>query len=413
MKILYIAYSCSPNHGSEDRIGWKIPLFSSQQNDVYVITKQEHKKEIEAYQKQHPQMKVQFWFVDIPSVYKKVFRGFAYSGRLHIWQKNAYILAQRICEQKQIDLIHQITPVEFRNIGSYGTIPGVRFVCGPVGGGEYIPKCLWDYARKHVLEECIRTCMNNFGIRRIQKSGIAQSCDQVLFANQETKQLLEPLMGNAGHNSCCFTEIGIDQNEILEKPQENEEGKNCTFLVAGRMIYRKGHALLLEALSELPAELDYSCKIVGNGPEMHRLQKLTRKYGLEQKVSFCGKVPFAEMEKIYAQADVLVMPSIRETTGSVLLEAMARGIPVLTIGHFGGAVVVKECAGWLYNGKTKSAVLADMRELLAACIKEPAMVSAKGKGALAVAQENTWERKMMHYQSLYNETVQSMEEYNG
>ena len=49
MNILYIAYSCSPNHGSEDRIGWKIPLASAANHRVFVLTKEEHRSEIEEF----------------------------------------------------------------------------------------------------------------------------------------------------------------------------------------------------------------------------------------------------------------------------------------------------------------------------------------------------------------------------
>ena len=53
------------------------------------------------------------------------------------------------------------------------------------------------------------------------------------------------------------------------------------------------------------------------------------------------------------QCGCVIMPSIRETTGTVLLEAMSKGIPVITINKFGGATLFDENTGWLYEGNSK------------------------------------------------------------
>ena len=51
MTIIYIAYSCDPYNGTEDKLGWYIPYYASKNNDVIVITKEEQRKSIERYQK--------------------------------------------------------------------------------------------------------------------------------------------------------------------------------------------------------------------------------------------------------------------------------------------------------------------------------------------------------------------------
>ena len=54
MNILYIAYSCNPFAGSEDKIGWCVPYESSKTNKVYVITKEEQREPVEKYLQSHP-----------------------------------------------------------------------------------------------------------------------------------------------------------------------------------------------------------------------------------------------------------------------------------------------------------------------------------------------------------------------
>jgi len=70
MNILYIAYSCSPNYGSEDAIGWNVPVEASKTSQVYVITKEEHRREIQQYLSQNNIESIKFYFADIPSTIK-------------------------------------------------------------------------------------------------------------------------------------------------------------------------------------------------------------------------------------------------------------------------------------------------------------------------------------------------------
>lgn len=92
MNILYIAYSCAPFKGSEEKIGWNIPLKCAQSNpstNVYVVTKKEYDIVIPKYLQEHPMPNIHFYFVDIPAIYKKIFKGYLYPGRQNIWSKKS------------------------------------------------------------------------------------------------------------------------------------------------------------------------------------------------------------------------------------------------------------------------------------------------------------------------------------
>ena len=133
-------------------------------------------------------------------------------------------------------------------------------------------------------------------------------------------------------------EIAISRNDICESNNNiHSNDGEIIFLVAGRTAYRKGHQFLLDALELIPNELLYQCRIVGGGSELNKLMNRCRNsQKLSSHVKFTGMLPFTEMEKEYQNADVFIMPSLRETTGSVLLEAMSKGLPVVTINRFGG-----------------------------------------------------------------------------
>jgi glycosyltransferase involved in cell wall biosynthesis len=99
-------------------------------------------------------------------------------------------------------------------------------------------------------------------------------------------------------------------------------------LSVGVLRYYKGLHLLLEALPGLDATL----VIVGTGPEEQRLKQLAHDLRVAERVHFAGFVPDADLPSYYQAADIYVLPShLRaEAFGTVLLEAMAAGLPLVT-----------------------------------------------------------------------------------
>jgi glycosyltransferase involved in cell wall biosynthesis len=95
---------------------------------------------------------------------------------------------------------------------------------------------------------------------------------------------------------------------------------------------RKGHDVLVEALSEL-GDLAWNCTCVGpltrDPGYVTRLRELIERSGLTGRVRFTGPRAGHRLDAAYAAADLLVLPSRGETYGMVVTEALARGIPVL------------------------------------------------------------------------------------
>lgn len=177
-------------------------------------------------------------------------------------------------------------------------------------------------------------------------------------------------------------------------------------MVAGRLIYRKGLDLLLDSIEKIPSEMEFECRIVGNGPEYNFLETRCQKSSLLKKhITLVGKIDYEKMEIEYQNADVLIMPSIRETTGSVILEAMSRGVPVITIDSFGAKLIVDNTNGWLYSGKNKSDYIENLAGMMCECIRDPELVAEKSKNALIAAENNTWSKKAIAYDYIYNEVV--------
>jgi glycosyltransferase involved in cell wall biosynthesis len=69
--------------------------------------------------------------------------------------------------------------------------------------------------------------------------------------------------------------------------------------------------------------------VVGDGPHRGALEERSRREGIAQRVCFVGALPPEKMPDVYASADAFVFPSLTETQGLVLAEAMAAGLPVV------------------------------------------------------------------------------------
>jgi glycosyltransferase involved in cell wall biosynthesis len=102
----------------------------------------------------------------------------------------------------------------------------------------------------------------------------------------------------------------------------------CRLLAVGRLAHDKGLDLLLRAADGLPVEI----LIAGTGPEEQHLRALAG-----PNVRFLGQVERDELPALYAQADVLVMPSRSEPWGMVLNEAALAGLPLVSTESAGAA----------------------------------------------------------------------------
>jgi glycosyltransferase involved in cell wall biosynthesis len=123
---------------------------------------------------------------------------------------------------------------------------------------------------------------------------------------------------------------GVDLSEVesavpiegLLPGQSN--GKELVIGYVGQLIPRKGVEVLLEALSRLPFD-DWTCLVIGGGPERVNLERMATRLDLEPRVSFLGYRP--ERLRYLKRLDFLVLPSFREGIPRCLLEALAAGIP--------------------------------------------------------------------------------------
>lgn len=138
-------------------------------------------------------------------------------------------------------------------------------------------------------------------------------------------------------------------------------------LSVGTLTRRKGHDVLVAALSEL-RDLDWQCRFVGStdrDPEVtESLRRAISRAGLDQRIDIVGEVDGAGLQKEYHQADIFVLASRYEGYGMVFAEAMAHGLPVIAC-HAGAVPdTVPDSAGMLVPVDDAPALAGAVRLLL-------------------------------------------------
>ena len=118
-------------------------------------------------------------------------------------------------------------------------------------------------------------------------------------------------------------------------------GRRPRFLYAGQLISRKGVNHLLDAWSKLRGQRPSkgSLWVVGDGPLKPELMRQAGALGLSE-VHFVGGVDYGSIGSWYGGCDVLVLPTLEDTWGMVVLEAMALGKPVLCSVRAGASELV-------------------------------------------------------------------------
>jgi glycosyltransferase involved in cell wall biosynthesis len=124
---------------------------------------------------------------------------------------------------------------------------------------------------------------------------------------------------------------GIDVSRFSPSPNGARPSDRTTRVLAvGRLDVRKGHIFLVEALGRLVREgLDVRLTIVGEGPERGSLEQLARDLGVADRLELPGAVGQDDIPAYFRDADIFSMLSFAEGVPTVLMEAMASGLPVV------------------------------------------------------------------------------------
>lgn len=183
---------------------------------------------------------------------------------------------------------------------------------------------------------------------------------------------------HAQHSNCELVLSTAHHVEDIIPPLPRFERRPYTILTVARLTGVKNHTLILQALAKLSSDgEDWRVVFVGEGPHREKLEAEVATLGLNGQVTFVGQIERGkQLWQYYDKADCFVLSSRSEGTPKVLLEAMARGLPIVASAVAGVPTsVAHEERGLLFNDNDVTELVASIRRMEAEPVLRERMVA--------------------------------------
>jgi glycosyltransferase involved in cell wall biosynthesis len=215
-----------------------------------------------------------------------------------------------------------------------------------------------------------------------------------------------------------IAERPIAKQAIAE--QAIAEQKLVTFVYVGRLVGWKTVDCLLEAFSQIVGNLPVKLEIIGDGAIRGQLEQQAAALNLlaneatnaQPKTSAAGRVEFlgwlsqADCARRLSYADALVLPSVYECGGAVVLEAMAMGIPVVATKWGGPADYLDSSCGILVDPSSREAFITGLAAAMQRLASSPEIRQRMGRaGVERVRQRFDWDAKVDRILEIYGQAI--------
>jgi glycosyltransferase involved in cell wall biosynthesis len=311
-------------------------------------------------------------------------------------------------------LIKQIISSNFNNVIVHQVIPvspkepslifglGVPVVFGPLNGGMYYPKGFENYeGRLSLLTIDIGRLISklvNWLLPGKRKANV------IMVANQRTQKVLPSgLQGRV----CKIVENGVDLS-VWKAPSVVREKSRPSFVYVGRLVDWKAVDVLLDAFFKAcDAVGEMELHIIGDGVQREFLETKVAENQLNKGIiTFEGWLSQLEITSFLSGADALVLPSLYECGGAVILEAMASSVAVIATDWGGPADYIDESCGILVKPTSRQDLVAGFASAMTYLAQSPDVSSEMGSnGRIKVEQLYDWEKKVDEVISIYKQEM--------
>lgn len=395
LRILVSAYACEPNKGSEPGVGWNWVKQIARYCEVWVIALASNRAVIEEQLSKEPLPMVHFCYYDLPyclRFWNKGSRGI----RLHyyLWQIGIYWLARRLYSKIKFDIGHHITFVSYRFPSFVALLP-IPFIWGPLAGGQNSPYFMRvEYDLKGRIKEGIRDISQILSLWDPFVRLTMKRARMILVVNRDTEKIIP---WKYRSKLRVIPAIGISKNDFHEIDRNRKvvkEEDSMKILSAGEMVPLKAFSLAIKTLAHLNANCNSRLTLVGDGPEFKRLKKMASHLKISNKVEFTGELSRESTLREISNADVFLFPSLRDSGGFVVLEAMAAAKPVVCLDIGGpGEIVTKGC-GIKIKPVTAKQVLQELVNAVEQLAKDAELRRRMGEAGRERVQEYyMWNKK--------------------
>ena len=328
MNYLISAYSVNPYKGSEDSIGWNWVLQYEKNykegDRIILLTKKFNEKDTRRGLKEFNIQHVELAIVDVPNVlnwFREKHSAFHHMYYI-LWQHWAWLWVKH--SGIRFDVIHHVTMNDYRIPSELYKAKGAKVIWGPMGGAQVTPRPLKVYEKNQLVASFREFVNKSCSWNPFYKKAL-RSYYKIYCINNETQKQISRIVGK---DVPLMPELAL-RDEYKNLPIRKGNNDILKIVFVGRLIGKKGIAFLVDALSLMPTDMNWELLIFGDGDDRALIEKQIADSGIGKNVKLMGNRPLNQIAEAYQQADVFVLPSLRETSGNVLLEAMAYAVPIV------------------------------------------------------------------------------------
>jgi glycosyltransferase involved in cell wall biosynthesis len=301
-------------------------------------------------------------------------------------------MLRKLVKKEEVDVVHQPIPISPRFPSALFGI-GIPVVIGPLNGGMEYPPAFrgnetWASRAAIAFLKLFAELGNSLVPGKIRAA-------VVLVANERTRNALPR---RTRGKVTTMSENGIDI-ETWRSDLNDEVPANAVFVFVGRLVDWKALDIVIKALAKVPvAQLE----VVGDGPMFATWSALAKKMGVSQRVHFVGRESQVQYATRLRHSVGLVLPSLYESGGAVVLEAMAAAKPVIATRWGGPKDYLDSSSGILVAPQNYESLVTGFAEAMQKLIDQPEMAKAMGEaGRRRAVRDYDWQQRIDRMISIY------------
>ncbi len=396
--ILLSAFACDPTKGSEPSNGWNWSVgLSNLDYNVICLTRSVNKSGIESFE---VPANLKFCYIKLPYGLEKLYHLSTPGMYIYylLWQWLAYRQAKRMSKEHQFKLAHHVTWGSTQ-MGSFLYKLGIPFLFGPAGGGQEAPEMFRNYFGSSWSSEMKRSRISgllakyNPGFNKMVKAARV-----VIASNHETEKLVKE---NGADRVAMFLDAALSENFYPKTFVPKQIDEEIKLLWVGRFMPRKGLLLVLDVMKELKGYRNISLTVVGDGEIKQEFLNRIEEYDLKATVTWVGKVGYNEVREFYRSHHVFFFTSFRDSCPAQLIEAMAFGMPIVTLDIHGQSLIVNEKTGFKCMADDPRKLINDLKESILKFQEDKSLITEMSNHAYAFAIKQTWRKKISDIVSKY------------
>jgi glycosyltransferase involved in cell wall biosynthesis len=309
-------------------------------------------------------------------------------------------LIRKLVESGPIDVIHQPIPVSPKAVSSIHS-PRIPVVIGPMNGGMNYPPGYEEYqSRTHRL--IINTSRHMARWLHWLVPG-KRRAEVLLVANARTRDAL-PMVTRP--KIVELVENGVDMN-VWHPSAPREPDGTFRLVFVGRLVRWKAVDITITAIRiarerGVPVVLS----VLGDGEERAALEERVDAANLRDAVEFHGFVSQQACSDILRNSDAMILNSVYECGGAVVLEAMSLGLPVIGADWGGPADYLDASCGILVSPVPREGYETRLADAMVELAGDPERRRSLGQAGLAKIQATyDWHKKVDSMLEIYAEAI--------